>query len=542
MASNVPSAPARRDAARLLEAMSQVLASLASDGSERDALKSSFESASDGFGAQKALLLSVVSRDPLRLEAVHVRGKLSTEQVAACEKGESVRGVSPSVIRRAVESGRSELIEDPRLSESAARSASLEGENYSVLCAPLVDPMSRAVLAVAYFQNAIAGDAYGPADLAALEGYATAVSAAFGFVLAQKRRESELRALLQSDAPENAPELLGDSAHMQELRRSLHEVYIPAIEAKEPDPVLILGERGTGKDLVARYLHAYSGRRGKAFVVVNCAEVTDELAASRFFGHKRGSFTGALQDEPGAFRAAHGGVLFLDEIADLAPRAQATLLRVLENRTVVPVGQTKEIAVDVAVILATNGDLDALAKAGTLRRDFHDRFRAHTIRLLPLRERPWDIPPLLAHFRSHHERRMKKRTLGFTDEAMRLLSSFGWPGNVRELARVVSVLITHAKPGERIGDDRLRKVAPEIVSAPPNPTAAPMVWDGVTFEEAVNAFERELIQSRLLRHDGNVRSARESLGLAKTTFHRYLKGLGIAAGKGVDDEDPGTEP
>src|SRR5262249_1445575 len=155
--------------------------------------------------------------------------------------------------------------------------------------------------------------------------------------------------------------------------------------------------------------------------VVNCAEITDELAAARFFGHKKGAFTGAVADEPGFFRAAHGGVLFLDEVAELTLRAQATLLRVLENRMVVPVGQTKEIPVDVQVLLASNRDFEAAVAEGTIRPDFLDRFKTQALRLESLRERPWDIPALARHFLSHHERRTRKKTLGFTQPALRLL-------------------------------------------------------------------------------------------------------------------------
>ncbi len=314
---------------------------------------------------------------------------------------------------------------------------------------------------------------------------------------------------------------------MKDLRRSLHEVYIPAVEAREPDPILILGERGTGKDLLARYLHAHGARREKPFVVVNCAEVTEELAAARFFGHKRGAFTGALQDELGCFRAAQGGVLFLDEVAELPPRAQATLLRVLENRTVVPIGQTKEIAVDVAVLLATNRDLEGAAECGSIRRDLYDRFRASTIRIVPLRERPCDVPPLATHFRLHHEARMRKPTADFTSDVLRLMMVYSWPGNVRELSRSCSVLVTHARPGQQLDRDLLVKVAPDVVSGRPNSHSVPIVWDSASFDDALRAFERELVLSRLERHGWNVRATRESLKLPKTTFHRTMKVLGI---------------
>jgi DNA-binding NtrC family response regulator len=220
-------------------------------------------------------------------------------------------------------------------------------------------------------------------------------------------------------------------------------------------------------------------------------------------------------------------VLFLDEIGDLSPRAQGALLRVLENHAVVPVGDTREIEVDVAVVLATNRDLDQAARDGSLRRDFHDRFRTNALQLVPLRERPWDVPELLEHFRRHHEARMRKRTLGFSQEALRRLVSYGWPGNVREVARSCSLLVAHARAGARLDLALVERCLPDVVGAPANPRATALVWEGASLDEAVTAFKRELLLSRLERHDGDTRSVRDSLGLAKTTFHRQLAELGI---------------
>jgi len=333
-----------------------------------------------------------------------------------------------------------------------------------------------------------------------------------------------------SQKREPAPEILGDSSHTQALRRALHETYIPTLETESPEPILILGERGTGKDLVARYLHAYSSRCRKSLVVVNCAEINDELAASRFFGHKKGSFTGALTDEPGFFRAADGGVLFLDEVAELSLRAQAHLLRVLETHRVLPVGQTHESPVDVAVVLATNRDLDEALRKGNLRDDFYDRFSALTIRLLPLRERPWDIPLLLEHFRQHHEGRHRKRTLGVTREAQHTLNTYRWPGNVRELARACSLFVIHARPGGWIDSALIESYLPEVLRTDPNPKASSLLETGGSMHDAVRLFQRELILSRLELHAGCAKAARESLGLTKATYHRYTKALGISAG------------
>jgi DNA-binding NtrC family response regulator len=513
--------------------MNELLAVLSSEGGEEAALRASFAAAARGFGAQKALLLLIEEREPLRLRTLQSLGKLTPEQIKACERGESVPGVSPSVIQRVIATAEPDLIEDPRLQADASRTPSLEGGSFSVLCAPIRDPIRDAVLAVVYFQNSGLIGAYGEDDRNWLTGYATAVGRLFGLSFRHAVQERELKELRETG--ENAPEILGDSSHTAALRRSLHETFIPAMEVENPEPILVLGERGTGKDLIARYLHAYSSRGRKPLVVVNCAEITDELAASRFFGHKRGSFTSALTDEPGFFRAADGGVLFLDEVAELSPRAQAHLLRVLESHTVTPVGQTREFKVDVAVVLATNRDLDQAVREGTLRADFYDRFRTLAIRLLPLRERPWDIPPLLEHYRRHHERKHRKRTLGFTREAFQALVSYDWPGNVRDLARACSLFVIHAQPGAWIDRALIERCLPEVLRGTPNPKAGPLLAEGVSLDEAVRAFERELILSRLEQHGGNVKAARESLGLTKTTFHRYMKGLGIW--RKVDSED-----
>ncbi len=522
----------------LFRAMNEVLRVLLTGGDEEDALRRSFEDAAKGFNAEKALFLLVEQDDPtahkgpgdgVRLRRSCVRG-LTEQQVDACERGESVPGVSSSVIRAVLQTRQPRLIETPLFLKEIDRTPALLGQNYSVLCAPLLDPVRDVVLAVLYFQNGRPdpGQAYGEGDAEWLQGYASALGQAFAFHFQRERRESELKELLDAaDRPANAPELIGESAHMQALRRQLHSTYIPAAGAPDPDPLLILGEKGTGKDLVARYLHAYSARRDRPFVAVNCGEITDDLAAARFFGHRKGSFTGAVGEAPGFFRAAQGGVLFLDEIGELSQRAQGTLLRVLENRTVVPVGDTRETRVDVQVVLATNRDPDRLVAEGALKPDLYDRFRTQVLRLRPLRERPWDMPALVRHFIAHHEGRTRKKTLGVAPDALRALVAYAWPGNVRELDRLCSLLITHAAPNARLDRALLVRCYPEILGAAPNPKAGSVLWEDAPMRDAVRAFQRELILSRLERHNWNVRAARESLRLPKTTFHRYAVELGL---------------
>jgi DNA-binding NtrC family response regulator len=511
--------------------MNEALQALSGDEREEDALRRSFEDASRGFGAEKALLLVVAGQRPVSLRAIAVRG-LAPNQIEACERGLSVKGVSSSVIRTVIESSRALVVEHPLL-QPKVETPALTGRNYSVLCAPVLDPVQNVILAVMYFQKdgLDAAAAYKENDLVWLEGYASALGQAFAYHLQKGRRERALQDLLQGgERPEDAPELIGESAETQALRRVLHETYIPAAGVSDPDPILILGEKGTGKDLVARYLHAYSARRDKPFVVVSAAEITDDLAAARFFGYRKGSFTGAVADELGLFRAADQGTLFLDEIADLTPRAQATLLRVLENRTVVPVGDTREVRIDVQVLLATNRDPEQAVRDGALRADLLDRFGTQVIRLQPLRERPWDVPALAAHFVSHHERRSRKKTLGLTREAVRMMVPYEWPGNVREVNRVCSLLVTHAKPGERLDADFLARCYPAAARSAPTPRAGAVLSQNLSMREALRSLKRELVLSRLEQYAWDVVAARESLRLPRTTFNRYLEELGIEAG------------
>jgi two-component system, NtrC family, response regulator AtoC len=402
-----------------------------------------------------------------------------------------------------------------------------------VVALPISDPILEVPVAVLYFEKEAPSDPQFEALAKEwVNIYRLALSQIIHLGFPGKSTETESTDASTGPGPtapvENAPQLVGESVHTQALRRELHEVHIIAASVPDPDPILILGEKGTGKDLVARYIFAYSARRHRPYVAVNCAEITDEMATARFFGHKKGSFTGSLASEPGLFRAADHGVLFLDEISDLSLRSQGTLLRVLENRTVVPLGETKELRIDVQVILATNCDPEQAIAEGRMRSDLFDRFRTDVIRLAPLRERPWDIPALVSYFIAYHEKRAQKKILGLHPEVLKIMVGYSWPGNVRELARVCSLLITHAKAGTAIDVALLTRLVPHIAREEWNPKAGGLLLGEVPMREAVETFGRELILARLRQHNWNIKSARESLGLPKTTFHRYARALGIA--------------
>jgi DNA-binding NtrC family response regulator len=507
---------------RLMSAINSLLTALTTPGNESEVLANSIEDAAAGLGGSIAALLLVPDPAARALNVLHSRG-LTNQQVQGLVRGDDVDAIHTGLIRTAIASAAMQL------EEVAETSGTPWTGPRCIVCAPILDAGTGTVTAVLYLQQrGTATSISADGDIEWIEGYAAAMSRLFGHHFQRLRSEQALAAITRRPRPPHAPELIGDSAQTHALRRDLHETYIPAVDAVDPEPVLVLGERGTGKDLIARYLHAYSARRQRPFVAVNCAEITDELAASRFFGHKRGSFTGAVADELGLFRAAHSGVLFLDEIAELSLRAQSTLLRVLENRTVVPVGETREVAVNVQVVLATNRDLDQAMTSGEIRRDLVDRFRTQAIRMDPLRDRPADIASLVRHFVAHHLQRMSKPTLGIDNEALRMMVAYPWPGNVREVARVCALLVTHLKPGAPLDRALLLRCYPQMVNHTMNPKSSPVLFEDLTLRDALRMMQREVVLARLQRHNWNVRTTRESLGLPKTTFHRYAMMLGIA--------------
>jgi two-component system, NtrC family, nitrogen regulation response regulator NtrX len=303
--------------------------------------------------------------------------------------------------------------------------------------------------------------------------------------------------------------------HSEAIQKLLAEI---ALAGPSTARVLIQGEHGTGKELVARALHASSPRREMPFVAVNCAAIPEELIESELFGHERGAFTGATQSRRGCFEEAHGGTLFLDEVGDLSARAQTKLLRVLQEGEMSRVGGHRVIKVDVRVLAATNRDLAERAKAAAFREDLYFRLAVIPISVPALRERPDDIPPLVEHFAARLAKETGGRPRPFAEEAIDLLRRYPFPGNVRELRNLVERLAIMA-PGARIGREQIRSVLPHAE----NSTAA---GAPTRLADAMQAFERSRIEAALEAAHGNMTEAAARLGLERSHLYKKLKKLG----------------
>ena len=288
-------------------------------------------------------------------------------------------------------------------------------------------------------------------------------------------------------------------------------------------PALILGETGTGKELIARALHRQSERKDRPFVAINCAAIPPSLLESTLFGHERGAFTGATGRSIGVFERANGGLLFLDEIGDLGASAQVALLRAIETRRIARVGSSTEVPVDVMLVAATHCDLEAMVEEGTFRKDLYFRLNGFQLELPPLRDRTDEIEPLAQMFLADARREWGTRARDFTSDAMQMLLRCSWPGNVRQLRYAVERaallasgdLIDAPDLPEHVGTDAAR----------PSQPALPIVE--LALKQQLRRYERMLIDEALRRAAGNRQAAAKLLRIPLRTLFRKLRGLGL---------------
>jgi two-component system nitrogen regulation response regulator NtrX len=344
--------------------------------------------------------------------------------------------------------------------------------------------------------------------------------------LRQRRLEAENQALRARVV--RTLTMVGESFSMRQLREQV------AMAAPTNGRVLIYGENGTGKELVARSIHALSRRRAGVFVEVNCAAIPEELIESELFGHVKGAFTGATADRRGKFEAADGGTLFLDEVGDMSLKTQAKVLRVLQEQVFEPVGSVSRVHVDVRVIAATNKDLPAEIRAGRFREDLYFRLNVVPIFVPPLRDRREDVERLAGHFMEGFAREYGRRAKTLDTSARLALESYGWPGNVRELRNVVERLIIMV-PGEVITAADLAFL--HGTGAGEEPVAEP---DAMTLQEARARFERQFILRALSRQEGNISRTADVLGVERSNLYRKMRALGIAPARAPERDEDGV--
>jgi len=307
----------------------------------------------------------------------------------------------------------------------------------------------------------------------------------------------------------------GDLVSHSPLMQRVFEI-VPAIAAS-PSTVLILGETGTGKELVARTVHALSPRRDGPFVAVNCGALPDALLESELFGYKAGAFTGATQDKPGRLALAKGGTLFLDEIGEITPALQVRLLRVIQDRTYEPLGATRTETADVRFVVATNRDLAEERRRGAFREDLYYRVNVVRLELPPLRRRKEDIPLLVEQFITRFNRLQGKSVRGLAPEALSLLMAHDWPGNVRELENVIERAFILCGEGV-IGIAQL----PEELTAHRVPGLS-----AADIRTTRSLSDAQSIRGALERHRGNRLAAARELGIDKSTLFRRIKALRV---------------
>jgi two-component system response regulator HupR/HoxA len=304
--------------------------------------------------------------------------------------------------------------------------------------------------------------------------------------------------------------IVGAAPAMQELYALLERI------TRSDAPVLIQGENGTGKELVARAIHVRSERRDRQFIVINCSAFNDNLLDSELFGHKRGAFTGAIVDKPGLFEVADSGTFFLDEIGDMSPSLQVKVLRVLQEGTFNRVGDTDTRRVDVRIIAATNRDLAAMVAAGRFREDLYYRIHVLSVMLPALRERREDVPLLIDHFLMRHPRQRPKR---LSPECAARMLAYPWPGNVRELENEVERLVVLAGESPTIGVEVL---SPRIRLWTPSSETGRAI-DPSSLPAAVEALERRMIGAAMRRHRGNKTRAAEELKVSRRNLIRLVQ-------------------
>lgn len=399
--------------------------------------------------AERGFILLKSPDGKAEFEAVTARN-ISKETIS------SIRELSSSVVNQVLEKGEPVLTVDARADQRFSGAESVLLQNIrSVVCTPLL--RQNEVIGAIYMDNRAGAGQFNEDSLHFLQAFAGQAAVAIENARLFEKLQSENQRLKQQISLNNIfPEIIGKSAPIVHILEMVRDV------ADSTATVLIEGESGTGKELVARALHYHSSRKENLFIPIFCGSLSENLLESELFGHKKGAFTGAIENKAGLFEQAHLGTLFLDEIGEINKNIQTRLLRVLQEGEIKRVGETAIRKVDVRIISATNKDLWQEVQAGNFREDLYYRLNVINIKMPPLRERKEDIPLLAEHFLHKFALQNKKKISGFTTEALELLKSYHWPGNIRELENSIErAVILAREPRISAGLFNLQRPRPE---------------------------------------------------------------------------------
>jgi Nif-specific regulatory protein len=446
------------------------------------------------------LVINVVNAER-GLFAKYDSSKKDFEIIAARNlKKESIQDLSSfssGILQKVVENKKPFLYHDVQSDPALSQFDSVQIHKIkSVLGVPIIKDGN--VWGVILVDSQINRKEFTEENLIFLDFFSNLVSLALDKILnLQKLEKENLYLKNQLQSTQKIPEIIGESPAIKKLFQLIHKV------AATDATVLISGESGTGKELVARSIHNLSQRKDKPYIAQFCGSIPDTLLESELFGYKKGAFTGATSDKKGLFEVADGGTFFLDEIADISPALQAKLLRVLQNKEIIRLGDTKPIKIDVRIIAATNKDLKQLVQENKFREDLFYRLNVFPIEIPPLRERRSDIPILVRHF----IKKYSDREISITPQALKKLESFYWPGNVRQLENVIQRALILCDSNQLTPDHIIIEEEDSLLD----------------FKGTLEDFEKLLLLKRLKEYDGNRTQTAKSLGVSVRWVQMKLK-------------------